>query len=64
MEKTKIALKVGDIVKFVNEYPDELGARFKVLEVNEKRALIEYVFNMTIKPTRFVIVEDLELCQD
>ena len=55
-------LKIGDTVKFVDGlYKDEEGARYKVLEVNGDRAIIEFICNLPIPPQSTAMVEELEI---
>ena len=44
-------MKTGDIVKFRDGlYEDEKGAMYKVIEINDDRAFIEFVCNLPIPP--------------
>ena len=55
-------MKVGDTVKFIDGlYPDEEGARYKVLEINGDRAVIEFICQLPIPPQSMADVKELEL---
>jgi hypothetical protein len=54
-------LKVGDIVKYKNELPDEKGMLYKISEVNGDRVLMECIsFNYPIHPTYTAMMDDIE----
>lgn len=58
----KKMLKIGDTVKFLDGlYEDEEGARYKVLEVNGDRAIIEFICHLPIPPQSTAKVDELEL---
>jgi hypothetical protein len=39
----KAEIKAGDIVKYKDELPDEVGARFIIVWVDSPRAMMDYV---------------------
>ena len=56
-------MKPNDIVKFKDGlYADEANAKYKVIEVNGDRAIIEFVCNLPIPPQSVAKVNELELC--
>ena len=58
----KKMLKIGDTVKFVEGlYKDEKGARYKVLEVNGDRVIIEFICHLPIPPQSTAMVNELEI---
>jgi uncharacterized Fe-S cluster-containing protein len=58
----KKMLKVGDTVKFVDRlYKDEEGARYKVVEVNGDRVIIEFICHLPIPPQSTAKVNELEV---
>lgn len=60
MEQMKMEIKVGQQVKFATIVdPEDESARFRVLEVNGDRLLIEFVCDMSIPPTQVVRVADV-----
>ena len=55
-------MEVGDIVKFIDGlYTDEEGARYKVLEINGNRAVIEFICQLPIPPQSVANIDELEL---
>jgi hypothetical protein len=56
-------MKKGDIVKFRNPLDDnEIKERYKLLEDPDGgRVLVEGICDLPIRPTRVLLVEDLEL---
>jgi hypothetical protein len=57
-------MKIGDIVKFVNGlYADEEGARYKVLEINGDRVVIEFRCQLPIPPQSVAKVDELEVVE-
>ncbi len=57
-------LKVGDVVKFVEGlYPDEEGARYRVLEVNGDRGFIEFIGDLPIPPQSVARIKELEVIE-
>ena len=55
-------MQVGDTVKFINGlYPDEEGARYKVLELNVDRVLIEFICQLPIPPQSVAKINELEV---
>lgn len=54
-------IKLGDTVKYAQENPDEIGTRYKILELADNTALIEYICNWNIRPTCYRSLIELEL---
>jgi hypothetical protein len=56
-------IKPGDIVKYKNELPDEIGSRYIVIWVDSPRAMIEYVpVNWINIPLQYVVnLSELEV---
>lgn len=55
-------MEVGDIVKFKDGlYSDEEGARYKVMEINGDRAIIEFICQLPIPPQSIANMDELEL---
>ena len=55
-------MKTGDIVQFKDGlYPDELGARYKVVEINRDRVVIEFICDLPIPPQSVAMVSELEV---
>lgn len=56
-------MKKNDLVKFKDGlYADEIGAKYKVIEVNGDRAIIQFVCDLPIPPQSVAKIEELELC--
>jgi hypothetical protein len=57
-------MKVGDVVKFVNElYPDEEGAKYRILEINGDRGFIEFICDLPIPPQSVTKIKELEVVE-
>lgn len=57
-------MEIGDIVKFMdNLYPDEVGTRYLVVEINGDRAIIEFICDMPIPPQSTAKICELEIVQ-
>jgi|RhiMetdeSRZDD1v2_1073273.scaffolds.fasta_scaffold835879_2 hypothetical protein len=55
-------MKIGDTVKFKDGlYSDEEGARYKVMEINGSRAIIEFICQLPIPPQSVANIDELEL---
>ena len=55
-------MKIGDTVKFIEDlYPDENGTRYKVIEINGDRAIIEFVCDLPIPPQSIAKISELEI---
>lgn len=55
-------MKIGDTVKFIDGlYADEEGTRYKVLEINEDRAMIEFTCQLPIPPQSVARIDELEV---
>lgn len=55
-------MKIGDTVKFINGlYPDEKGARYRIVEINGDRAVIEFICNLPIPPQSIAKISELEI---
>ena len=57
-------MDVGDTVKFIDGvYPDEVGARYKVMELNGSRAVIEFICKLPIPPQSIANIDELEVVE-
>jgi hypothetical protein len=57
-------MEVGDTVKFIDGlYPDEEGARYKVVELNGNRAVIEFICQLPIPPQSVANFDELEVVE-
>ena len=57
-------MKVGDVVKFgAGLYPDEEGAKYRILEVNGDRVFIEFICDLPIPPQSVARMEELEVIE-
>jgi len=57
-------IKIGDLVKFIDGlYPDEEGARYRVIETNGDRGFIEFICDLPIPPQSVVRMEELEVIE-
>ncbi len=57
-------MTVGDTVKFKDGlYTDEVGAKYKVLEINGDRVVIEFICPLPIPPQSVANVNELELAE-
>jgi hypothetical protein len=55
-------MKTGDTVQFKGGlYDDEAGARYKIVEINGDRAIIEFICNLPIPPQSVAKVTELEV---
>jgi len=55
-------MEIGDTVKFIDGlYPDEEGARYKILEINGDRAVIEFICQLPIPPQSVANINELEV---
>lgn len=58
-------MNVGATVKFIDGlYPDEEGARYKVLEINDDRAILAFICDLPLPPQSVARIADLELAPD
>jgi len=58
-------MKIGDTVKFIDYlYADEDGARYKVMEINEDRVVIEFICQLPIPPQSVAKIDELEVVED
>jgi len=48
-----------DVVQFAKPYPDEVGVKYTVLEINGDRCFIRAELGMTINPQSVALVSDL-----
>lgn len=56
-------MKTNDIVRFKKGlYPDEINSKYKVIEVNGDRVIIEHICNLPIPPQSVAKVDELEIC--
>ena len=54
-------MKTGDTVQFKDGlYADEVGARYKIVEKNGDRAIIEYICDLPIPPQSIASTSELE----
>jgi hypothetical protein len=57
-------MKTYDIVKFKNGlYPDEEGATYRIIEINDDRAIIEFICTLPIPPRSIAKIEELEIVE-
>jgi hypothetical protein len=57
-------MKIGDTVQFKDGlYNDEIGARYKVVEINGDRAIIEFICDLPIPPQSVALVGELEVVE-
>ena len=57
-------MEIGDTVKFLDAlYSDENGARYKVVEINGDRAVIEFICDLPIPPQSTAKVNELKIVQ-
>jgi hypothetical protein len=55
-------MKTGDIVHFKSGlYDDEFGAKYKVIEINGDRAIIESICDLPIPPQSVAMISALEV---
>ena len=55
-------MEIGETVKFIEGlYPDEKGARYKVLEINGDRAVIVFLCDLPIPPQSIAKMSELEV---
>jgi hypothetical protein len=58
-------MEKGDIVKFKSGlYPDEERAKYRVVEMNGDRAVIEFICDLSIPPQSIAKTIDLEVVSD
>ena len=57
-------MKTGDTVQLKDGlYNDEMGAKYKVVEINGDRAIIEFICDLPIPPQSVALIDDLEIVQ-
>ena len=55
-------MKIGDTVKFIDGlYDDENGAEYKVIEINDDRAIIQFICDLPIPPRSVAKTSELEV---
>jgi len=55
-------MKTGDTVQFKDGlYNDEIGARYKIVEINGDRAIIEFICDLPIPPQSVAMISELEI---
>jgi transcription antitermination factor NusG len=60
--KENANMEIGDIVKFIDGlYPDEKGAKYKVVEINGDRAVIVFICDLPIPPQSIAKISELEI---
>jgi hypothetical protein len=58
-------MEKGDIVKFkAGLYPDEEGAKYRVVEINGDRVVIEFICDLPIPPQSIAKTSELEIVFD
>jgi hypothetical protein len=66
-------ITLGSIVKYTYPLPDEIDTRYKVIEINGNRCLIEYhhfvnkvssLDQWPVRPVNMAMVNDLAISQD
>jgi len=45
-------------------YDDEKGARYKIVEINGDRAIIEFISNLPIPPQSIAMLSELEIVHE
>lgn len=57
-------MKIGDTVKFIDGlYADEEGARYKVLEINVDRVVLQFICQLPIPPQSVAKIDELEVVE-
>lgn len=57
-------MQIGDIVKFKDGlYNDEIGAKYKVVEINGDRSVLEFICDLLIPPQSIAKTSELEIVQ-
>jgi hypothetical protein len=57
-------VKIGDTVKFIDGlYADEEGARYKVLEINVDRVVLQFICQLPIPPQSVAKIDELEVVE-
>lgn len=57
-------MELGDIVQFkYGLYNDEEGAKYKIIEINGDRAIIQFICDLPIPPQSVAVVSELEVVQ-
>ena len=57
-------MKISDTVKFIDGlYADEEEARYKVLEINEDRVVLEFICQLPIPPQSVAKIDELEVVE-
>ena len=55
-------MEIGDTVIFIDGlYPDEKGVRYKIVEINGDRAVIEFICDLPIPPQSVAKISELEV---
>jgi hypothetical protein len=58
-------MKKGDTVQFKEGlYSDEVGARYKVVEINGDRVIIEFICELPIPPQSIAMLSELEIVHE
>lgn len=61
--KENVNMEIGDIVKFIDGlYNDEKEAKYKVVEMNGDRVIIEFICDLPIPPQSIAKTSELEVC--
>lgn len=55
-------MKIGDTVKFLNDlYDDEKETRYRIVEINGDRVIIEFICDLPIPPQSVAKISELEV---
>ena len=55
-------MQIGDTVKFKDGlYTDETGAKYKIIEMNGDRSVIEFICDLPIPPQSIAKTNELEV---
>ena len=58
-------MKIGDRVQFKDGlYDDEVEAKYKIVEINGDRAIIEFICDLPIPPQSVAMVSELEIVHE
>jgi uncharacterized Fe-S cluster-containing protein len=60
--KENANMEIGNTVKFIDGlYPDEKGVRYKIVEINGDRVVIEFICDLPIPPQSIAKTNELEV---
>jgi hypothetical protein len=58
-------MNTGDIVHFKDGlYHDEIGARYKIVEINGDKAIIEFICELPIPPQSVAMINELDVVHE